>query len=308
MNKDHDQQRHRPSHDDEYPRKDEATNTEAPIGEKEPRSRRDRAHAGMARPHRERLLSPAISALHAQRMTDQEMAFALGVTPAAVTAMRASLGLAPHTRLSTDRRRRAKLVEGYEDGYRYYYDLGLFDVEIGRRLGVTRSAVYEWRKRNRLPCHKRHPASADCWRYYIRGFSDKEISLQTGVKEGTVRHWRYRYDLPAPSRFRVETDAGGRAVVVARGVPDYRKYYDQGWNDAEIAAVVNRKQSAVQTWRRKNNLPPNVIGSPTRAGTFLPVKDRQPRHIVAPVVTKPDRPVRRRRQERRAGARAEQQG
>jgi hypothetical protein len=173
-------------------------------------------------------------------------------------------------------------LPGREEAYQKYYDEKLPDAEIARRIGVTRSAVYEWRRGEKLPVNPDFPSTKSCLPYYERGFSDKEIAAVTGIKEASVAHWRYRNGLPAVSRYREqETPAG--TVRVGKGVPDYMKYYDQGWNDAEIAAAVNRTYSAVQSWRRKNNLEPRVgRGRPAESETHVPVGERKPRRILTP--------------------------
>jgi DNA-directed RNA polymerase specialized sigma24 family protein len=243
----------------------------------------------------------------AQR-TDVEIAAITGVSLTTVELLRLSLDLPAHTRpdpdlptrLAADRRRRATAIEGQDDAYQHWYDLGLIDAEIARQTGVTRAAVYEWRQGRKLPAHRSTPSTRECWRYYVRGFTDAEISAVTGVKEKTVAHWRYRYGLPAISRLHAQTTASGEEVV-GNELPDYRKWYDLGYNDAEIAAAVNRTVSGVQTWRRRRQLPSNNgRGRPAAAATHVPVEERAAPRRLVPRAVQPTRPVRGTARTRRA--------
>jgi DNA-binding CsgD family transcriptional regulator len=224
-----------------------------------------------------------VRSLHAQGLPDLEIAERLDVDVETVFILRESLALVPNIRTPGGRPRRSA-VEGRDAAYQAAYEQGLIDADIARKVGVSRAAVWVWRQGRKLPPNRGNkPTSDDCWKWYIRGKDDQEIAALTGLSAATVTHWRYRYDLPAISRLVPLADGGASA----RGeLPDYQKYYDMGWNDAEIAAVTNRTPAAVQTWRRKHGFGPNIVGRPNRAEeTHLPPEVR-PRRPLPPLPTR----------------------
>lgn len=85
-------------------------------------------------------------------------------------------------------------TEIYEELYR----LGLSDSEIGRRAGVTRSAIYLWRKKNGLASNVAYAPieESNARELYDAGCNDSEIARQVGVHRNSVWSWRGRHGLP----------------------------------------------------------------------------------------------------------------
>ena len=84
---------------------------------------------------------------------------------------------------------------------RELYDQGWYDKAIAETLGISRSRVGNWRKRNKLPVNKEPPPTRFDWakgmRLYRQGFSDVKIAEALDCSVGTVRTWRKRRELPA---------------------------------------------------------------------------------------------------------------
>ena len=129
---------------------------------------------------------------------------------------------------------------------RELYDKGWHDRKIAETLGITRSRVGNWRKRNKLPVNKEPPATKYDWELglhlYRRGMSDVQISKQLGCSVNTVTNWRNRRELPAnyPAP-RIDWNLA-------------RQLYDEGLNDCQIAAKLQCHEASVMEWRKKNGL------------------------------------------------------
>ncbi|WHZ35734.1 hypothetical protein [Sagittula sp. MA-2] len=81
------------------------------------------------------------------------------------------------------------------------YERGAPDRYIAHRLGVTKLAVFNWRKRNDLPAHPRnklHWLTPDMYRQSIRHFRLYNRAAEAiGVHPVTLRKWRKEQGLAA---------------------------------------------------------------------------------------------------------------
>lgn len=83
-----------------------------------------------------------------------------------------------------DRRKALKL---YEDGKS--------DGEIADALGVTRLAVFDWRKADGLTANKEADSHDKRMEAYRMGLSDREAAKSLGIGRSTFRNWRYKHGL-----------------------------------------------------------------------------------------------------------------
>lgn len=96
-------------------------------------------------------------ALYRQGMSDDEIAKAVGMTPAAIQKWRSRRGL------RTNRKRHTDLAPEEEDRRMVLYRQGLSDAKIAKALNLKHQAVAAWRYRRHLPSNR--PAC----RSYIAG-------------------------------------------------------------------------------------------------------------------------------------------
>lgn len=81
-----------------------------------------------------------------------------------------------------------------------FYREGLSDRRIAAELGETRSAVYEWRRRNGLAANYQFvtlskPDSIQRIQLYEAGYSDRQIARLQGVTRLAILDWRHRRKL-----------------------------------------------------------------------------------------------------------------
>jgi len=90
-----------------------------------------------------------------------------------------------------------------ETGRMRLYNEGLNDLEIGRRLKITRSAIYVWRKKRGLksnfPCGGQRlnkDKEERRMKLYNEGLNDTEIGKKLRITPATIQAWRKSRKLP----------------------------------------------------------------------------------------------------------------
>jgi len=158
----------------------------------------------------------------------------------------------------------------------------LFYREIGEQLGVTGSTIAGWCdgvKRPEKPERPIKQARELCRTTYL---SYREIGeLLGGVHKAAIRYWCRGVSRPLKPRL------PGTAICLGYKVPehdavaifakklcnacykrkrrempkqirlDFKKWYDQGLSDREIADIVGKPRTAVTNWRFRHKLSPN---------------------------------------------------
>lgn len=146
-----------------------------------------------------------------------------------------------------------KLSDDEEERRRDLYEEGLSDPEIADRVGVTPSAIAQWRKRRELKPKGAGPKTLSGDEeerrraLYEKGLSDPEIADRIGISRSAVQSWRQDRDLPPNEPARADWDE-------ARTDEMWEAYKDD-LTDPEIAERVGRTRSAVSKWRARYDLP-----------------------------------------------------
>lgn len=133
---------------------------------------------------------------------------------------------------------------------------GWSDADIADAVGASVSAVRSWRWRSGMIKTEKKPKTArpeeaELFAMHAAGMTDSQIAQAVGWRYPRVQKWRMRNKLPVnkarrgPSRVKVTDEMA-------------RPFYDMGLNDREIAQQIGQEAYNVQTWRRRNNLPPNL--------------------------------------------------
>lgn len=126
--------------------------------------------------------------LHAQGLTDIEIARKMGVQGPWVCRLREQLGL-------------PRNLTWHEADALPLYKEGMTDREIAAKLGVQRLTIFKWRQRQRLPAHPRRlivPISHEERRKaYDETASDHEFARRLGITLSSAQQWRKRHGLPA---------------------------------------------------------------------------------------------------------------
>lgn len=85
--------------------------------------------------------------------------------------------------------------------YLKYYNEGLSDYEIAKRVNRHSSTIYKWRKRNKLkPNHDvrlTEEQFKDIKEMYLTGLNDFEIGEAIGTGHCNIHYWRKKNNLPA---------------------------------------------------------------------------------------------------------------
>lgn len=176
----------------------------------------------------------------------------------AITAKREEKKRIEAEKKQREEEQRLKEMDMYNRRYALYCK-GLSDAEIGRHEGCDKSTIWDWRKRNNLPCNNGKVAShkvpveiqAKRLRLYNQGFSDKEIAEQCGLEEYSITRWRWTNHYPNKNR--------------VNGICDREKLVElhrKGFTDSEIAKELKCKDSTVQDARCKLGLKPNSSKRP----------------------------------------------
>ena len=74
---------------------------------------------------------------------------------------------------------------------------GLCDREIAEQVGVSRTTVRLWRKKNRLPFNYQKPEYPERMALYRKGYNDVKIARELGVTRACICAWRHICGLPA---------------------------------------------------------------------------------------------------------------
>lgn len=133
------------------------------------------------------------------------------------------------------------------------YKQGLNDREISEKVGITRSGITNWRKRNNLEANnnykltkKEHQKRMEL---YKQGLTDPEIAEKAGEKKTTISSWRNNNNLEPNST---------NGIKLSKEEHQKRlKLYNEGLTDNEIANERNVSTSSIYTWRTNNELPNN---------------------------------------------------
>lgn len=100
------------------------------------------------------------------------------------------------------------------------YNQGLTDPKIGKLVFATPSAIYHWRKKNKLKANKMKTSKER---------KDEERKLRKEKAE----------------------------LLVKQRNEERMRLYNQGLKDVEIAHLLNRNASTISLWRRKMGLKRN---------------------------------------------------
>jgi transcriptional regulator with XRE-family HTH domain len=119
--------------------------------------------------------------------------------------------------------------------YQFWYDRGLTDVEIAKKVQRHKGTVGRWRLRQDPPLPP-HTIGSKYQFWYDRGLTDVEIAEKTGKTRKAVGKWRREKELP-PNPIR------------------YQFWYDRGLTDIEIAAQIGKHRSSVRAWRLRQDPP-----------------------------------------------------
>lgn len=98
-----------------------------------------------------------------------------------------------------------------------YYNQGLTDREIGKKVGLSKSGVAYWRRQYNLPANREvgdndgqggpsisqaeHNARLHLWK---EGLTDREIAKKRGVTHTAIGEWRRKNDLDNSKRLTKE--------------------------------------------------------------------------------------------------------
>lgn len=113
---------------------------------------------------------------------------------------------------------------------------GKTDAEISSAVGLSRSTVCGWRRRNGLDLNPGQRGSPIRWDQekamdlYKAGASDSQIGRAVGVNSGSIFSWRRKHGLPA-NKFSAAPPVRRRTVDLER----LHQLYDQGMPDVAIA-------------------------------------------------------------------------
>ena len=189
--------------------------------------------------------------MHRRGASDAEIADTFGVTKEAVKAWKWRNGL-----VEVSDEVKAKYAHCRE-----LYDLGMNDTEIANLTGINRKSVCDWRKQNKLQPNKKpvrdwEEIDAKFMPLYEQGMNDQEIAEKFGINYWNVRTWRKRHGLKSHRPCGRLTSEGKR-VDWNEEDRRYRPWYEQGFNDPQIAKLTFSEKRKVCDWRHKFNLPAN---------------------------------------------------
>lgn len=130
--------------------------------------------------------------------------------------------------------------------------------ELARRLGIHHSTV--WYMRERLNASRNHEQASNVLFVSIaqqvrdlvieegRGLTDKQLSERVGVSLMTIKRWLKKLNIPTGKHRRFSHDD-----------VHFRKMWEDGWSDSEIARVMGFHHQRIQRWRVRNGLIANII-------------------------------------------------
>lgn len=132
---------------------------------------------------------------------------------------------------------------------------GKNDGDIARVMGVRRTLVLAWRKRNGLKANttmggqKKELDWAKVREMYDQGKFDNEIAEAFGVCDNVIFKWRKRNNLPA-------VPPKGRGAKYDWDT--VKQLYEAGLRDAQIEEKTGIDRKRIRTWRSQNHLPKNA--------------------------------------------------
>lgn len=127
------------------------------------------------------------------------------------------------------------------------YREGRTDGEIAAITEVSRSAVREWRHKQKLPPNVKPDERSEMIRaLYEKGLTDRQISLKLGIGPSAPGKWRRARNL--------KKNVSPRSAALEERM----KLYREGLTDAQIAAREGHLAESVAAWRRRHDLPANV--------------------------------------------------
>jgi hypothetical protein len=95
-------------------------------------------------------------------------------------------------------------VETTEQSIRKLYEQGKLDNEIAIIVGMSRTQIYYWRTKQKLPCNLRkleeHPQDKVIMELYEKGYNDAKIGKYTGRLERSICYWRKQRNLETNSK------------------------------------------------------------------------------------------------------------
>lgn len=142
------------------------------------------------------------------------------------------------------------------------YRQGKNDREIGDELGVLKSTVLDWRKRNNLPSRyselKREAArkrqekkknqlaarsetfdTERAWELIAQGMSDRKAAALLHTNEWCIQRWRKKNGIPSGH------------TVTDRTI---RVMYERGKSDREVSEVTGLKVKSLRNWRWRHGV------------------------------------------------------
>ena len=129
------------------------------------------------------------------------------------------------------------------------YDAGMCDKDIAAALGMSKTAICQWRKRMQLTPNTTQGGQTKLsdervMELYQQGMSDREIGDAEGVTKATVRCWRERMGLVPNFKRR------------ATGLDENRAWelYNEGLCDLDMAEALGVSRNTVADWRKKRDL------------------------------------------------------
>ena len=141
------------------------------------------------------------------------------------------------------------------------YNLGLSDVDIGKRVGCSKDRIFYWRKLHGLPAHfdprkerQRFGRRRDKERlpFYRLGWTDAAIARAVGADRNTVRRWRESRGLPAHRKPMPPT--------LAENAEQQRlRLYRLGHSDGQIARALGIGLAAINRRRTRRGLDANYM-------------------------------------------------
>lgn len=136
--------------------------------------------------------------------------------------------------------------------------LGLSDVDIAQRLGMSPVSIPRWRARYQIPSNSppsSRPSRDELVRLVDEGLSDQEIGLRCdGAAAGTVAGWRQQDKI-----LRVNPPERPRDEELLRLV-------EEGYSDQEIGKRYGRTARTAAAWRHRARLLRDLGPPATRSG------------------------------------------
>jgi CopG family transcriptional regulator, nickel-responsive regulator len=186
--------------------------------------------------------------LHAEGMSDNKIAEALGFSSQTARRIRNEIGLLPQIKLPP------RLSKINETEFLKHYQQGKGTKEIASELHVTYGCLYKWMNShnytvNSIKCVKartlliqQQPRWEERYKdrleLYNKGLSDAQIAAELNEKKSTIMQWRREKNLPLLSKIN-ETE--------------FLKHFQQGKSTKEIASVFQVNHAYLCRWMRKHN-------------------------------------------------------